>query len=161
MSMPWTSEEGESRWSLGQIAKLEEFFVGPLGTEKALGAHEHRHDAFEKERLLMCWDAIGRCLVRVSEWSKEEYWGERVLLVQEYAPNGMGLKWDRRQSDLWELGAPWQGSQASLALSGLSDVSKQELCAHLSGWWASSREAKMIGAALEGLAPIQRRGSGL
>jgi hypothetical protein len=140
----WSQEQAEKLWSLTSVCGSASFFAGALGSQELSGSHEHRHKAFSQERFLMCWDTRGSCLVRVTDWRKDEYWGERVLVVQEYAPNNMGLSWDRRQSALWELGEQWQGIDASLALRRLSDHDKAELCAHVSSWWKALQEAKEL-----------------
>lgn len=142
------SDKG-SLWVVERLGRFEDFMVGPLAWEdpaRASAKLAMRHASYGEERNLICWDPRGSCLARVADWAKEEHWGERVLVVSELAPNALGLSWERRQTDLWEIGAAWQGFEASAALRAMPAADREKLCAHIKSWFAAETLARELNA---------------
>lgn len=137
--------QDKTPWSVENLGHHSVFFSGPLAWhEQESSHHRSRYEKFNAEKGKICWDPRGECLVIIVDWMRDEYWGERVLMVKELAPNTMHLSWGRRQSDLIELGEPWQSLKAKAALGGLDHIEAQTLCAHLRGWCQAMEVAREL-----------------
>lgn len=86
-------------------------------------------EPFDKIKWKLCWDEMrpleegSPCLVRIVDWMRDEWWGERVLGVSCLHPrSGRGLAWERRESELRILPSRVQsGGEASAEFRELAD----------------------------------------
>ena len=113
-----------------------------------------RHKSFGKEAGMACWDMRADQVVRVRDYAKKEYWGERVLLVERWAPSGVAGRsgrWESRQSDLFELSSAgrrrFKDLHESFLNSGEGLLEWEGLLAEIRELAASTIEAAEIGPA--------------
>ena len=130
-------------WTFPQGAA--QALAGPLAWDCEGGQPQSRHPKFSGERGRLCWDAYSKTVVEVSDWMRDEYWGERVLDVWERLTSRCrGLHWERRQSDLVELGEAWQGVEAKVALHQMTSDEAEEVAGALGRAWEAALEAKAL-----------------
>lgn len=134
---PWEMENLSS-------ANAGERFAGALGAEDS-GAHVHRHDRFSKEWGLVCLDIKRSSVVRVVDYQRDEYWGERVLVVALVWPMpGRGLRWEAKQSELVELGQAFQGAKGLAALRDIGPQGASNAVKYLQAAWESALERHFL-----------------
>lgn len=143
-------ENNFAKWEVIARGCSDGVFGKPLGVDGSQGSFESRYGAFSQERGRLCWDSVGKSLVKVVDWEKTEYWGERVLIVGQIAPrHARGLRWSARQSRLTELAEPLQKLGLERWLLDCDDNFSEEICNWFSSAWQAAKQADEIHAAVE------------
>lgn len=132
---------------------MDSAFAGLLGWEEQ-GGHVSRHGHFAQERGLLCLDVASGRIVKVADYAKQRYWGERALLVAGRAPQeGAGFSWERDQSSLAELAPELQGADSAWALQRLAAADARRAASRLAAAWLAFEQARQIEGACGGSPP--------
>lgn len=138
--------------------RASRLLAGPLGWTPSGNPYgfEMRHGRYGLEAGLTCWDMGARQMVHIRDWARDEYWGERVLVVSRWGPRGaVGAsgQWTSRQSGLVELSARGLATAKTAYerhLRGELGVEAwEDLLCEMEGLAKSTIEAAEIGARIE------------